>query len=89
MVVLGWGGETGVNRHGASVLQDEEFWKRLHDSVNVLNITQPDSQEWSKQSILCARILPSFKVITDKYDPVAIYFTVLGSNLYTIFVFPV
>ena len=30
-----------------------------------------------------------FKVITDKYDPVAIYFIVLGSNLYTIFVFPV
>ena len=31
----------------------------------------------------------TFKVITDKYDPVAIYFIVLGSNLYTIFVFPV
>ena len=30
-----------------------------------------------------------FKVIMDKYDPVAIYFIVLGSNLYTIFVFPV
>jgi len=29
------------------------------------------------------------KVITDKYDPVAIYFIVLGSNLYTLFVFPV
>ena len=29
------------------------------------------------------------KVITDKYDPVAIYFIVLGSNLYTIFVFKV
>ena len=27
-----------------------------------------------------------FKVITDKYDPVAIYFIVLGSNLYTVFV---
>ena len=25
-----------------------------------------------------------FKVITDKYDPIAIYFIVLGSNLYTI-----
>jgi len=31
----------------------------------------------------------TFKVITDKYDPVAIYFIVLGSNLYTVFVFPV
>ena len=31
----------------------------------------------------------TFKVITDKYDPIAIYFIVLGSNLYTIFVFPV
>ena len=31
----------------------------------------------------------TFKVITDKYDPVAIYFIVLGSILYTIFVFPV
>ena len=31
----------------------------------------------------------SFKVITDKYDPVAIYLIVLGSNLYTVFVFPV
>ena len=30
-----------------------------------------------------------FKVITDKYDPIAIYFIVLGSNLYTVFVFPV
>ena len=28
----------------------------------------------------------AYKVITDKYDPVAIYFIVLGSNLYTIFV---
>ena len=27
VAVLGWGGETGVNRHRASVLQDEEFWK--------------------------------------------------------------
>ena len=25
----------------------------------------------------------TFKVITDKYDPVAIYFIALGSNLYT------
>ena len=31
----------------------------------------------------------TFKVITDKYDPVAISFIVLGSNLYTVFVFPV
>ena len=30
-----------------------------------------------------------FKVIIDKYDPVAIYFIVLGSSLYTLFVFPV
>ena len=30
-----------------------------------------------------------FKVIIDKYDPVAIYFTVLGSGLYAVFVFPV
>ena len=29
-----------------------------------------------------------FKVIIDKYDPVAIYFIVLGSSLYTLFVFP-
>ena len=28
----------------------------------------------------------TFKVITDKYDPVAIYFIVLGLNLYTVFV---
>ena len=31
----------------------------------------------------------TFKVIIDKYDPVAIYFIVLGLNLYTLFVFPV
>ena len=31
----------------------------------------------------------TFKVIIDKYDPIAIYFVVLGSNLYTLFVFPV
>ena len=31
----------------------------------------------------------TFKVIIDKYDPVAIYFIVLGSGLYTLFVFPV
>ena len=30
-----------------------------------------------------------FKVIIDKYDPVAIYFIVLGLSLYTPFVFPV
>ena len=31
----------------------------------------------------------TFKVIIDKYDPVAIYFIVLGSSLYTVFVSPV
>jgi len=31
----------------------------------------------------------TLKVIIDKYDPIAIYFIVLGSNLYTLFVFPV
>ena len=31
----------------------------------------------------------TFKVIIDKYDAVAIYFIVLGSSLYTLFVFPV
>ena len=30
-----------------------------------------------------------FKVVIDKYDPIAIYFIVLGSSLYTLFVFPV
>ena len=30
-----------------------------------------------------------FKVITDKYDPIAIYFIVLGLSLYTLSVFPV
>ena len=29
----------------------------------------------------------TFKVIIDKYDPVAIYFIVLGSSLYTLSVF--
>ena len=31
----------------------------------------------------------TFKVIIDKYDPIAIYFTVWGSSLYTLSVFPV
>ena len=31
----------------------------------------------------------TFKVIIDKYDPVTIYFIVLGLGLYTLFVFPV
>ena len=31
----------------------------------------------------------TFKVIIDKYNPVAIYFIVLGSSLYTLSVFPV
>ena len=31
----------------------------------------------------------TFKAITDKYDPVAIYFIVLGSSLYTLSAFPV
>ena len=30
-----------------------------------------------------------FKVIIDNYDPIAIYFIVLGSSLYTLFVFPI
>ena len=30
-----------------------------------------------------------FKVIIDKYDPVAIYFIALGSSLYTLSVFPI
>jgi len=31
----------------------------------------------------------TFKVITEKYYPIAIYFIVLGSSLYTLSVFPV
>ena len=31
----------------------------------------------------------TFKVIIDKYDPITIYFIVLGSGLYVLFVFPV
>jgi len=31
----------------------------------------------------------TFKVIIDQYDPVAIYFVVLGLSLYTLSVFPV
>jgi len=31
----------------------------------------------------------TFKVVIDKYDPVAIYFVVLGLSLYTLSVFPV
>ena len=31
----------------------------------------------------------TFKVIIDKYDPVVIYYVVLGSWLYTLSVFPV
>ena len=31
----------------------------------------------------------TFKVIIDKYDPIAICFIVLGSSLYTLSVFPV
>ena len=31
----------------------------------------------------------TFKVIIDKYDPIAIYFVVLGSSLKTFSVFPV
>ena len=31
----------------------------------------------------------TFKVIIDKYDPIAIYFIVFGLSLYTLFVFPV
>ena len=31
----------------------------------------------------------TFKVIIDKYDPIAIYCVVLGSSLYTLSVFPI
>ena len=31
----------------------------------------------------------TFKVIIDKYDPISIYFIILGSSLYTLSVFPV
>jgi len=31
----------------------------------------------------------AFRKIIDKYDPIAIYVVVLGSSLYTLFVFPV
>ena len=40
-------------------------------------------------SSLAHFLIGSFKVITDKYDPIAIYFIALGSSLYTVFVFPV
>ena len=42
---------------------------------------------------LCLLVGPfnpfTFKIIIDKYDPVSIYFIVLGLSLYTLFVFPV
>ena len=39
---------------------------------------------WEKGEIHCFGMK-----CPDKYDPVAIYFIVLGSSLYTVFVFPV
>ena len=41
-------------------------------------------------SLLVGALNPfTFKVIIDKYDPIAIYFIVLDSSLYTLSVFPV
>ena len=45
---------------------------------------------WASLCLLVGAFNPfTFKVIIDKYDPVTIYFIVLGSGLYTLFVFPV
>ena len=44
---------------------------------------------FSQYCLLVEALNPfTFKVIIDKYDPIAIYFIVLGSSLYTLFVFP-
>ena len=62
-----------------------------------------DPMDYTVHGILQARILewiafpspgylPNPRIeprIIDKYDPVAIYFIVLGLSLYTLFVFPV
>ena len=56
------------------------------DNIYTVFILYPFSQSlsfgWGIQPI-------TFKVIIDKYDPIAIYFIVLGSSLYTILVSPI
>ena len=48
-----------------------------------------DKQKLREFSTTKPALQQMFKVIIDKYDPIAIYFIVLGSGLYTLFVFPV
>ena len=66
--------------------------KKPESFVNISNLKQFLLMYILKflNSILLKCINPfTFKVIIDKCDPVTIYLIVLGSGLYTLFVFPV
>ena len=61
----------------------------LHSICHKFGKLSSDHIQWPIQPVfvLVRAFNPfTFKVIIDKYDPTAIYFIVLGSNLYTLFV---
>ena len=70
----GWGSLVGCRLWGHTVGHD---WSNLSAAATSL-------------CLLVGALNPfTFKVIIHKYDPIAIYFVVLGSSLYTLAVFPV
>ena len=67
-------------------------WNKKQDPIYAV-YKRPTSKQGTHSASLCLLVGAfnpfTFKVIIDKYDPIAIYFIVWGSSLYTLFVFPV
>ena len=70
-------------------MKEKNLQPRLLYPASISLKYEAEIKSFKDKQQLRAFNLFTFKVVTDKYDPVAIYFIVLGSSLYTVFVFPV
>ena len=65
-------------------------WTAAYQAPLSMGFFQASVLEWGAIAFSIGAFYPfTFKVIIDKYDPVATYFMVLGSSFYTLSVFPV
>ena len=65
-------------------------WTAAYQAPLSMGFFQASVLEWGAIAFSIGAFYPfAFKVIIDKYDPVATYFMVWGSSFYTLSMFPV